>query len=229
MVDTKVLIAIPTAEYARRADFYDYLGLLDKPEGSYQISTHGQSPAGGRNIAIRFALEQGFTHILFIDDDVCFTSDSLKKLLAHDLDVVTGLYLMRNYPHRPILFDIALDDGKCGWHYLSPNEHGLIPIVNCGLGFVLINTRVFDLIEKPYVRLGQCDLENWTDDIDFFNRLRKAGVKLYCDLNVKVGHISSMIVWPVEKDGQWYTAYDTKGDGAITIPCAQPTRDAVPV
>lgn len=221
MVDSKVLIAIPTAEYARRADFYDFLGLLEKPEGSYQLSSHGQSPAAGRNVAIKYALENDFTHILFIDDDTAFASDSLMKLLARDVDIVTGLYLMRNYPHRPIIFDVALDSGECAWHYLKSGETGLVPIVATGLGFCLIKTSVFSKLEAPYIRLGQCDPENWCDDIDFFNRCRKSGVELFCDLDVHIGHIASMILWPVYHEGNWYTTYDTKGTGAVTIPTAK--------
>ena len=68
MVSSKVLIAITTEEYARRADFYDYYHLLNKPEGTMTILNHARSPAKGRNMCIDAAIEHNCTHILIVDD-----------------------------------------------------------------------------------------------------------------------------------------------------------------
>src|SRR5215510_857775 len=121
MVDPKVMIGIPTAEYARRADFYDYLNGLQKPNPVGLMAVHGQSPARNRNIIIKQALEADFTHIFFMDDDLAFKPDLLMNLLKHDLDIVTGLYLFRSFPHKPILFDITNEKGEAAVHYLDDN------------------------------------------------------------------------------------------------------------
>jgi len=215
----KVLIGIPTAEFARQAQFYDYLGLIEKPVNTIQLSVHGQSPARSRNIIIDAALKNECTHILFIDDDTCPPKDILTKLLAHDKDVVTGLYLMRQFPHQGIIFDEALDDGRCRWHSLHNDvPNSLIPIVNCGLGAVLIKTKVFEKLTKPYIRLGQCESDQWCDDIDFFNRVRKAGFELYCDLSVHVGHMANLTITPGYVDGKWIVKYGTNGIQDVTFP-----------
>lgn len=224
-METKVLIGYVTQEYARRADFYDYLGLLEKPENWLLLPCHDRSPAHGRNVIIDEALKYGCTHILFMDDDMACKPDALMQLLSHDVDVVTGLYLSRSYPHQPLIFDIADDSGACLFAYLTGDEPRLKEIVNAGLGFCLVKTSIFEKLEKPYVRLGEIDAEQWCDDVGFFNRVRKAGIKIYCDMECRIGHIGTMIIWPNKEDGKWMSGYDTSGRGMINIPQVIPDID----
>lgn len=221
-MDQKVLIAVPTAEVARKARFYDALNALELPKDGITIKTsaHGQSPAQNRNVMIEQAQIHKCSHIMFIDDDTLFPSNMLIQLLSHNVDVVTGMYLMRNYPHQPIIFDESLVDGRCRFHYLSDNETGLIPIVNCGLGACLIKMHVFDGMEKPYIRLGELQKDHWCDDIGFFNRLRATNpeVKIYCDLDMPVGHMGHVTLWPkLNENGKWTTLYDTEGAGTASV------------
>src|SRR5438876_11237695 len=98
---SKILIAVPTLEFSRQAVFYDHLDMLDKPEGTLITRSHGQSPARGRNMIIKQAIKYNCTHIMFFDDDCAFAPNTLTRLMQHDLDMVTGLYFMRNNPHQP--------------------------------------------------------------------------------------------------------------------------------
>lgn len=233
-MDTKILIGVPTAEYARRADFYDYFNSLTKPAGTAITFSHGQSPARNRNLIIRQALDIGCTHLFFLDDDVAFRPDLMMNLLKHDKDVVTGLYLMRSYPHQPIVFDFADSDGKVGWHYLEDNEHGLIRIRSCGLGCVLIKTSVFKKLEElglsadshgakdKWVTLGQLESDHWCDDTSLFNKIHEAGIEMYCDLDQHVGHMASITVWPEIINGKWYSTYESNSRlGRASIPAAK--------
>ena len=213
------MIGVPTSDMARQAIFYDYLGILIKPEGTIESKCHGQSPARNRNMIIDQAIEHNCTHIFFIDDDVLLPPDALLKLLESDVDMVTGLYLMRTYPHSPILFAEHSPEGF-RWAQLSPGCTGLVKVESGGLGCCLIKTSVFYKLEKPYIRLGELKSEqdHWCDDVGFFNRTRKIGIQLYCDLDVQCGHIASTILRPVYQDGVWYTAYDTQGSGMTLTP-----------
>lgn len=219
--ELKILIGVPTAEYARRADFYDYFNALDKPNGTIITMSHGQSPARNRNLIIRQALDHNCTHVFFLDDDVAFRQDLLTNLLKHDKDLVTGLYLMRNFPHRPIIFDWANEKGECAFKPLDDTEYGLVPIRAAGLGACLIKTSVFKKLDElmlsvdkhgikdRWVTLGELDTDHWCDDISFYNRCAKAGIEMYCDMNSLVGHIASVIVWPDVINNEWMTTYDT--------------------
>jgi hypothetical protein len=221
MVYQKVLIAVVTGEYARRADFYDYFHLLKKPDNTYHLLCHDRSPAKGRNLAIGAAQDEKCTHILFIDDDMAYPPNSLLQLLEHDKEIVSGLYLGRQYPHPPVVFDIASEDGAAFPMYLT-EEPGLYPIVAAGFGFLLIKMSIFEKLEKPYVRLGELDNEQWCDDIGFFHRVRKAGIQSYCDTNVCIGHMGTIIMWPDYKNGKWGTSYDTNGSGKVFTPQFDP-------
>ena len=223
MAHSKVLITVSTGEYARNANFYDYYHMLEKPEGAIISFVHGRSPAKSRNILINAAQEQDCTHILFIDDDMTYPADGLVKLLEHDVEVVSGLYLSRSYPHQSVVFDLADDEGKTCPMYLVDKPY-LKPIVAAGFGFLLVKMSVFDKLEKPYVRLGEMDNEEWCDDIGFCKRMREAGVNMFCDLNIQCGHMGTVTILPeydAEKD-IWLTVYDTHGSGRIKTPQIRP-------
>lgn len=217
MDNAKVLIGVPTAEMARRADFYDYFNLLEKPLGSGITFVHGQSPARNRNLIIRQAIDNNFTHVFFMDDDIAFKPDMLMRLLAHDKDIVSGLYYMRHYPHRPIMFDYADEEGRCRHHYLRDEDEGLMEVVATGLGCLLIKTDVFRNMEEPWIRMGELEKDHWCDDIGFYKRAREKGYKGYCDLDVLVGHMAQLTVWPNKIDGKWMSTYDTHGEGSVSV------------
>lgn len=217
-MDTKVLVGLSTMEHIRKADFLPYFLGLVKPNNTLICTVHGQSPAKARNILIEQALEQNCTHLLIIDDDMMYPGDALQKLLAHDKDVVSGLYLMRNYPHFPVIFDEAYEDGKCKFAFLTPETKGLIPVVNCGFGFVLIKTDVFRKMGKgPWVTLGEIEKDGWCDDVSFFNRARAVGTQLFCDTDLRCGHMTSLVLWPNYTNGQWFTEYRSN-EGNVMFP-----------
>lgn len=222
----KIMIGVPDAGYSRNTVFNDYLAMLISPEGTLTTRTHGQSPAKGRNLIIQQALKEDCSHVLFIDDDTAFAPDCLMKLLNHDVDIVGGLYLMRNYPHQPIMFDRALPNGQCAHHYLNDSEHDLIEVVATGLGFCLIKTEIFRKIPGPYwITLGELEPDGWCDDLSFFKRVREYGFKIHIDLSCPVGHMCQMICWPNYIDGRWHTSYDTSGLQVVNVPSAKLISD----
>lgn len=222
MERAKVLIGVPTDEYARRADFYDYLNFMLKPDDTITLFNHHRSPARSRNMIIDTAIEHKCTHILFIDDDMEIPRDGLLKLLNHDKDIVSGLYLSGMYPHFPVAFDVVDERGHCLPMYLYGKEPKLYPIEAAGLGFCLIKTSVFERLEKPYIRLGELNSEEWCDDIGFFKRVREVGIKSYIDLSVQLGHIRTVIYKPNFVNGAWFSGYNTGSPTLVNVPVFDP-------
>ena len=217
MVDTKVLIGVTTQEYSRRADFYDYLNLLAKPSNTILAYSHNRSPAKGRNVLIEAAIANRCSHVLLVDDDMVPNREALYQLLDHDVSIVSGLYFNRAYPHIPLAFDVASDDGSALPIYLTDNMPRLTRIVAAGLGFVLIKTEVFSDLEKPWIRIGELDPEEWCDDMGFFHRVNQKGIPMWLDTQCCVGHMGTMIIRPNYVDGKWYAGYDTAGKGSVNI------------
>ena len=226
MDSVKVLVGLSTAEHIRRAEFLPHFLGLTKPNGTLIITVHGQSPATSRNTIVEQAIENECTHIFFLDDDMIPPPDTLVKLLAHDKDIVSALYLLRTYPHYPAFFDEAFDNGFCRYTFLDGKEKTLTKGVNAGLGAVLIKTDVFRHMEKPWVRLGEIIKDGWCDDVGFFNRARAAGYEVYCDLDTPVGHMTNVIMWPEKHGDKWFTNYKHP-TGTILFPQHVPTKEEI--
>lgn len=212
--DYRVLIGITTAEYARRADFYDYINALQKPINTIQIAMHGQSIAFNRNEIVKQALAYNCTHIMFIDDDVLCRPNIIYKLLEHKKDIVCALQLRRHFPHEAIVFG---DDYRP--LALNAETKRLVKIKGAGLGSCLISTSVFRRLFLPYFRMGQIKaMDQIGEDTNFFQRAHEAGFDAYCDTDARVGHVASVSIWPDKQDGQWLSTYDTSGTQRISIP-----------
>lgn len=220
--NVRVLVAYATGEFGRRVDFYDYLNSLQVPPNHLRMSPHHLNPAKARNSIFEQALINNCTHVFLLDDDMAPKPDTLLKLLAHDVDVVSGLYLQRAYPHHPLAFSEFIEDGRARFLALTPDVDGLIEIKGAGFGCLLIKTDVIRRLQRPWVRLGELDPEQWCDDIGFFSRLSKElpDVKVYLDTTVRPGHIGSMIITPHRAEQGWMTGYDA--NGVCTIYHAQP-------
>jgi GT2 family glycosyltransferase len=212
----KVMVGICTAEYARRADFYDHFELLHKPLGTLASFAHGQSPARNRNTIIRQALKHECTHVFFMDDDVLLPPDTLLKLLEHDKDIVSGLYLMRNHPHQPIAFAEYDMQGRCS-HIDIQGKTGLVEVVATGLGCLLVKSDVFNKLEEPWIRMGELESDMWCDDLGFYKRARDAGYKGWLDTDIHVEHIASMTIKPVRINGEFRVQYNTNGSQQIIL------------
>lgn len=214
----KVMIGVITAEMARKAVFYSYFSIMNKPSSSICSFINGQSPARSRNMIVEQAFQNDCTHIFFIDDDIILQKDTLDKLLSHDVDIITGLYLMRQFPHQPIIFDQMEESGRCA-HAKLTNENRLVKIVACGLGMCLFKIEVFKDLEVPYVRLGELESDQWCDDLGLFKRIRDLDkYEVHCDLTATVGHVTSTAVWPVFHNDKWWIGYNSDGTQVMTFP-----------
>ncbi len=218
----KIMVAIPTMDIVRSSKFYEHYNMLDKPEGTICSFTRGQSPAKARNMLAKLAIEHHCTHIMFIDDDMTFSSDLLTRLFSHNKDVVTALYFKRQYPHEPLIFHNRQPDGSCQFLYPAEGEKGLIEIENCGFGAVLIKTEVFKKMKEPWVTLGEYLKDEWCDDISFFNRVRDLGYKIHCDLDTMCGHMTTVEVKPQIMNGQLIITYNTDGQGNVGFQLPRP-------
>ena len=101
-----------------------------------------------RTTMCRAAIEGGFTHILWVDDDAIPSPWHLPKFLAHDKDVVICPYPMRRWPHDiGVLKARSGDFHDHGSYYnllLEDLNQGLIEVDGGGTHLMLVKTSAFD-------------------------------------------------------------------------------------
>lgn len=83
------------------------------------------------NLALQ---DESITHLFFVEDDMIFPKNTLKKLLRKDKDMITCDYPVDNKGRGAILQD---KEGR---------------VVFSGTGCLLVKREMFDLIKKPYFR-----------------------------------------------------------------------------
>lgn len=127
------------------------------------------------------------SHILFLDADVLPRRNTLKKLLEHDKDIVTGVY---NIAQEGKLYWSVSRDETFSAIDLEELPKNPFKVTLCGFGVVLIKTEVFEKLEWPYwenirtpggVKRGE--------DLYFCRKARDAGFDIWCDPKVKCNHV----------------------------------------
>ena len=222
------VIGISSGEHARYAGFYDELSYVDRPPDTVVSHALGLYVSENRNQLSTHAVELGAEWIWYVDDDHCFRPDTLTRLLAHDVDIVSGLYLRRVAPFRPVIYDTEDAEGDVIKYVYSPNDTGLKSIVAAGAGCLLVKTKVLRALGSPYWRMSQRPSgEMIGEDIDFCQRARAKGFNVWCDMDVSVGHLTTVVIYPFQADtGQWsLQMLDTKGSLVVKGPAQSTLKD----
>jgi hypothetical protein len=147
-----------------------------------------------RTDVVRIALEMKAKYLFFVDSDVFVPYDTLSMLMAHDVDIVTGVYWMKTTPLQPVIYK-KIGDGPI-WN-IKPSEK-LLEIEGAGLGCCLIKTAVFEkFLQKkvPWFKQDWVDEKQnglghvlETEDHWFYIKAKELGFKIWCDTNVLCYH-----------------------------------------
>ena len=140
-----------------------------------------------RNLIADWVIK-GYDYLFAVDHDISFPTDTLKKLLSHDKDLVSGVYIQRN-PHDHI---IELYD-HTGRITIDRLGNGIIPIKACGFGCVLVKKHVFESVGYPQFRYHDAldHKDTFSEDHDFCKKAIEKGFKLFADTTVRCDHTGS--------------------------------------
>ena len=128
-----------------------------------------------RDVVVRQALENNCSHLLFVDTDLMFQQDAIKRLMDRNVDIVGARYNKRILPITSTVKEEITDLAE-------------VPFVPSG--FLLVNCEVFKKIGKPYFSF---DARSDCDDLYFCNKALDAGYKVYCDPTIQVGHLGTAV------------------------------------
>jgi hypothetical protein len=212
----KVLAGAPCGKLPNCDRFYDCFAGLVLPEGSMRHRAVGGSIPGNLNALVDAAFAMDATHLFIVEDDSVFTPDTVTRLLAHDKPVVAGLCRARHAPFRSYVYRGVNEDGL-GWYTLTAEDTGLIPCSATGLGGILINMDVFRQLQRPYFHHYFTGDKEWGQDIVFGLSLVDAGIEVFCDTDVIIGHVTQCTLGSENgPDGWKITVMIDKA--AITLP-----------
>lgn len=167
---------------------------LDNHAGVYQKPFHG--------------LE--YDYICWIDSDMVFSWEQLKKLIDDDKDVISGIYMMQNQKQYTTVLDWNNDFfEKYGtFEFLTDNHIKTLikkPIRKCaytGLGFCLMKHGVMERVPYPpfLPKVHEYNTQNGnmcdfsSEDVSLFRKLEEIGIDCYVDLRVRIGHEKKIII-----------------------------------
>jgi len=184
----KISIGVLTASALLHRKFVQSIMSLIYPSGvesNINILEGYQIPFA-RNRAVKNALKNNSDYLFFIDSDMVFPSDTLKRLLAHNVDIVNVLAFRRIEPHYPCIFDWN-EENKC---YItsdySKKPGGLMKVDACGMPCILIKMDVFKKMSEPWYYYRD---NLFSSDLTFCENAKKAGFDINVDTSLKVGHI----------------------------------------
>ncbi len=194
------IVAIPSAVLGRWSSFHACVYDLELPDGWAVKSGRGCSPAHNRNGLIDMAFSLGCEFIYFLDDDLTFHPNTLKKLLAHmanpAIEAVVALSFHRQPPFKALWFDAYTTPDASMMMTELPPPGPLLPLKACTFGGFLLRMSAIQKLQKPYVALGQGVPDQWDDDTYFCRKLNAAGVQIWGDPTVRFGHTTDVEVWP---------------------------------
>jgi GT2 family glycosyltransferase len=149
-----------------------------------------------RNRLVVDALNDGCTHLLTIDTDQVYPKDTIKKLMAHDLDIVGGVIHRRYPPFEPILkrWDIEKEN------YVNlPDEicysGDLVEVDATGCGCLLMKTEIFLNMEDPWFAFSH-NHQGYPigEDINFCKKAKEAGYRVFVDTSIQIDHLTQFSV-----------------------------------
>ncbi len=150
-----------------------------------------------RTKACKYALANGYSHLLMLDCDHQHPPDIVARLLAHDVDVVGGLNFQRMPPHSPCASErMEVENGRA-IHHPPERGKGLVEVIGIGTGCLMVRLECLRTLDEPWFFFPYHDIdfddlgEAWGgEDGGFCLRCNKAGVKIHCDTDLTSPHLA---------------------------------------
>lgn len=194
----KILIAIPCMDMVHTTFLKSVLGMDRVGECRFSITCSSLIYDARNNLA-KQAVSEGFDRILWLDSDMDFQPDLMRKLSA-DLDegreFVSGLYFKRRAPIQPVVYkEVGYYHSKeldevtpIAIPYGDYPKDDIFKVAGAGFGGAMMTV---DLIKRVGDKFGLpfSPIMGFGEDLSFCVRCSELGVELFCDSRVKMGHV----------------------------------------
>lgn len=194
----KLLVAIPSNDYMHYEFTACLIKLVEKLKESgidYEIAIQGGTLVYVARDKLAFkAIDDGFSHVLWLDADMIFNEDVLDDLLFAGKSFVSAIYHGRRAPHLSCVFDQIYPDIVRYVDYPS----NTFKIAGCGFGCVLV---AVDILKAVRLKYGTCffPTRELGEDLAFCQRVSECGYEMFAE-PIKLGHIGHIKIYPEYRD-----------------------------
>lgn len=210
MSDIRLFVVVPGES---KGPFFSYLCTMALVTERNGINVNILNPMGSdlvavRTTGIRAALENGATHVLWVDSDILMQPDAALRLFQHNLPAVAANYVIKTLEFVPVSSD---EEGE---RVDSVGKKGLEKVTATGLGFFLTDAKIYEKMRWPWfghrwfyagdkdpVQIGlPKEPKDWPasfEDAYFSDRIREAGYDIWIDhdLSLELGHYGGSIYY----------------------------------
>lgn len=200
----KTMIAIPCLDNVPSLFMEKLLALKRLPD-TLIVTSRSSLIYDSRNLLCQMAMDKGIERILWLDSDMTFDPDLMKRLSA-DLDagcrMVSALCFTRKNPIKPVIYSETgykeCDDGSGRFNTFStciedyPKDE-LFEVKGIGFAATMMDVMV---IKQVYDRFGSpfSPINGFGEDLSFCRKCDELGIPMHCDSRIKVGHIAQTVV-----------------------------------
>jgi hypothetical protein len=191
----RLLIAIPTTDYVP-ADFVKSLAKLQQELGRRGVAYDVEVQSGtlvyiARNRLANKAINDHYTHVLWIDSDMVFNEKIYEDLKDVGKEMVCGAFVSRRPPYGPCIYT-SIEENAIE----KVKDFGTRPFRVDGCGFALVLTSV-DLLQAVTQKFGTCfqPTPYYGEDLAFCWRVKQLGREIWCEPTVRPGHIAHVPVY----------------------------------
>ena len=194
----KLLIAVPTLDYLHFEFVQSLTNLimrLNRDQIHFEVKyISGTLVYVARDKLANYAINNDFTHVLWLDSDMVFQDSILDDLMFCDKDFVCGRYNARRKPYL-----------SCQFTKLVPVERvkdfptEAFKIAGSGFGCVLVTVDILRQIQMAY-RTCFLPLAGFGEDLAFCARVKDMGMDIWCEPSVVLGHVGHITIYPEDHE-----------------------------
>jgi hypothetical protein len=211
--DIKLTIGVPTAGRVCMGFAYSLVGMVSKlaahglptvPEATVECTMDVVESSvihTNREKIVARAIENGRTHLMFLDDDMVFEPQVLEIMLGRRQHVVAVNYLIKS-ESDPQFVAVGLDGKRVA---TKEKSTGIVPIAYTGFGISVFDLDVFKKVPQPWFQPqfvpDRC--EYTTEDNPCYAKIREHGFNVYLDHDASklVRHIGAH-AWVWDQQGK---------------------------
>lgn len=191
MKDPKILIAVPCMETID-VRFVQSILSIQKIGDTRLEFLPGNLVYVARDILAAQAVQAEADYVLWLDSDMVFPPDLLRRLWEHrDKGIISGLYFRRGAPFNPVIYKTVnirntVDDPESE-NYDDYPKDTLFPVAAAGFGGLLMKTSI---LAECFEKYGTCfePIHSLGEDVSFCYRAKELGYTTYCHSGIQLGH-----------------------------------------